>query len=52
MGNDANKLKEAIAVNNKLPKDDKLMAVVIPHEGLSPAQAKSLLINSGLWYLK
>ena len=30
---------------------DKPMAIVIPHESMSPAQAKLLLTDAGLWYI-
>ena len=34
-----------------LESDEKPMAIVIPHESLSPAQAKQMLVEAGLWYV-
>ena len=30
--------------------EDRLLAVVVPHEGLAPADAKAMLQAAGLWF--
>lgn len=45
MGHDANRLKEAAASENKP------LVIVVPTEGMTPAQAKKMLQSAGLWYL-
>ena len=48
---DATKLKQALEKSKSDPAEDRLLAVVIPHEGLAPADAKKLLQDSGLWFV-
>ena len=52
MGGDAAKVKQAVE-QSKAEKNagDRLLAVVIPHEGLSPSAAKKLLVDSGMWFV-
>lgn len=45
IGNDPEKLKDALTAQ------DKPMAIVIPHETITPAAAKRFLMKSGLWFL-
>ena len=45
IGADAEKLKVAVEG------PDKPMVVVVAHEGLTPANAKLLLVKAGLWFL-
>jgi len=46
LGHDAAKIKEAVVSK------DHPMAVVVPYEDLSLAEAEKLLRDSGLWVLK
>jgi hypothetical protein len=48
---DAAKLKEAVEKSKADAPGDRLLAVVVPHEGLAPALAKKLLQDSGLWFV-
>ena len=51
MNGDAAKVKHAVELSKAEKNvEDKLLAVVIPHEGLSPSAAKKLLVDSGMWF--
>ena len=52
MHGDAAKLKQAVELSKAEKNvEDKLIVVVIPHEGLDPKDAKKLLVDSGLWFV-
>ena len=52
MHGDATKLKQAVELSKaETNVEDKLIVVVIPHEGLDPKDAKKLLVDSGLWFV-